>query len=164
SAGRADRMAERDRAAVDVDLVPVEAELATIGESLGGESLIDLDQVEGLQGQLDPVEEPLDALDRGEEQPLRGDLGLGIADDPGERPESEALNGALADDYRRGRSVGDPWGVAGGHGPGRRVAAVLAGRQVEDRLQPCQRLRAGVPSRPLVDVDDRLAALGVANG
>jgi len=35
-------MTERDRAAVDADLRPVEAELATVGEGLGGERLVDL--------------------------------------------------------------------------------------------------------------------------
>ena len=87
---RADRVAERDRAAVDVDLVPVEAELATVGQHLRGERLVDLDQVERLDRHLDPVEQPADALDRGEEEPLRRDLGLGVADDPGERLEARA--------------------------------------------------------------------------
>ena len=45
-ARRADRVAERDRAAVDVDLVPVEAELVAIGQDLRGERLVDLDQIE----------------------------------------------------------------------------------------------------------------------
>src|SRR6476659_29121 len=56
-AARADRVTERDRAAVDVDLVPVEPEGTPVGERLGGERLVDLDQVEGLDRQLDPVEE-----------------------------------------------------------------------------------------------------------
>src|SRR6185436_11582290 len=113
------------------------------------ERLVDFDEVEGLERQLDPVEEPLHALDRGEEQPLRRDLGLGVADDPGKRLETEPFDGPLAHDDRRGRTVRDPRGVAGGHGPGRGVAAVLACWQVEDGFQPCQRLRAGVPSRPV---------------
>ena len=95
-AGRADRVPERDRAAVDVDLVPVEAELAAVGQGLRGERLVDLDQVERLDRQLDPVEQPADALDRGEEQPLRRDLGLGVADDPGERRQAQPLDGPLA--------------------------------------------------------------------
>ena len=54
---RADRVAERDRAAVDVDLVPVEAELAAVGQHLRGERLVDLDQVEGLGRELVRVEQ-----------------------------------------------------------------------------------------------------------
>ena len=100
-------MAERDRAAVDVDLVPVEAELAAVGEGLGGERLVDLDEVERLDRHLDPVEQAADALDRREEQPLRRDLGLGVADDPGERLEAEPLDGAFAGDDRGRRAVGD---------------------------------------------------------
>ena len=128
-----DRVAERDRAAVDVDLVPVEAELAAVGEDLGGERLVDLDEVEGVDRQLDPVEQPPDALDRGEEQPLRRDLGLRVADDPGERLEAVPLDRPLAGDDRRRGAVGDAGGVAGGDRAGRGVAAVLAVGQGEDR-------------------------------
>ena len=95
---RPDRVAERDRPAVDVDLREVEAELATVGEDLGRERLVDLDEIERVERQLDPIEEALDALDRGEEQPLRRDLGLGVADDPGQRREAELLDCAFAGD------------------------------------------------------------------
>ena len=103
----ADRVAERDRAAVDVDLVPVEAELATVGEGLRGERLVDLDQVERLDRHLDAVEQAADALDRGEEEPLGRDFGLGVADDPGERLQAEPLHGPFARDDRRRRAVRD---------------------------------------------------------
>src|SRR5688572_30455346 len=42
----ADGMAERDRAAVDVHAGGVEAELADAGERLGGERLVELDEVD----------------------------------------------------------------------------------------------------------------------
>src|SRR3712207_2536991 len=42
-AGRADRVAERDRAAVDVELVPVPAEHLPVRQDLGGERLVDLE-------------------------------------------------------------------------------------------------------------------------
>src|SRR5262249_53627771 len=103
-----DRVAERDRPAVDVRLVPVEAELPAIGQRLGGERLVDLDEVERLDRQLDAVEQPPDALDRCEEEPLRRDLGLGVADDPGERLQPESLDGTLAGNDRRGGAVSDP--------------------------------------------------------
>ena len=45
-AGHADRVAERDRAAVDVDLVGVDAQLPGRGQADRGERLVDLDQVE----------------------------------------------------------------------------------------------------------------------
>src|SRR5688572_33044948 len=56
-ATRPDRMAECDRPAVHVDLAPVEPELAAVGERLGGERLVDLNEIECLERQLDPVQE-----------------------------------------------------------------------------------------------------------
>ena len=162
-AARADRVAEGDRAAVHVDLRPVEAELAAVGQGLSGERLVDLDQVERLDRQLDPLEQPADAGDRGEEQPFRGDLGLAVADDPGERLQAEPLDGALAGDDRRRGAVGDPGGIAGGDRALRRRAAVLAVGQGEGRLEPGERLERRVAARAFVGRHDRLAALGVAD-
>ena len=45
-AGAAEGVAEGDRAAVDVELLLVDAELAGAGEDLGGEGLVELDQVD----------------------------------------------------------------------------------------------------------------------
>src|SRR6185369_13936559 len=45
-ARRAERVPERDRAAVDVDLVTVQAELLLAAEVLGREGLVDLDEVD----------------------------------------------------------------------------------------------------------------------
>src|SRR5205085_6932134 len=45
-AGRADRMPERDRTAIDVDPVGVPAEIAVDGASLRRESLVGFDEVE----------------------------------------------------------------------------------------------------------------------
>src|SRR5688500_16157156 len=48
-AGRAERMAERDRAAVDVELLHVEVELFRNGKDLPGKGLVDLDEVDVLE-------------------------------------------------------------------------------------------------------------------
>ena len=45
-AGRAERMAERDRAAVHVDLLAIEAELLLDREVLAGERLVDLEEID----------------------------------------------------------------------------------------------------------------------
>ena len=45
-AGAAERVAEGDRAAVDVEPLLLDAELAGAGEDLGGEGLVELDQVD----------------------------------------------------------------------------------------------------------------------
>src|SRR3954466_12108962 len=60
-AARTDRMAERNSAAVDVDLRPIEAEGATVGKRLRGEGLVDLDEVERLDRHLNPVEQASNA-------------------------------------------------------------------------------------------------------
>src|SRR5437868_5217225 len=46
AAGSADRMADRDRPAVDVDLARVPAHLVVDGAGLGREGLVDLEEVE----------------------------------------------------------------------------------------------------------------------
>ena len=74
-------MTERDRAAVDVDLLPVEPELVAIGEHLRGERLVDLDQVEIVDRAADLLDEPANAVDGSLEQPLGGDVGLRVPDD-----------------------------------------------------------------------------------
>ena len=48
--GRPDRVAERDRAAVDVDNVQADAEVAHLLDSHCGESLIYLDQIQIVNG------------------------------------------------------------------------------------------------------------------
>ena len=45
-AGRAQRMAERDRAAQRVDLVRIQAEVADDGQALRGKGLVELDPVD----------------------------------------------------------------------------------------------------------------------
>ena len=55
-AGAAQRVAERDGAAVDVEAVLVDAELARAGEDLSGERLVDLDQVDLIEGEAGGVE------------------------------------------------------------------------------------------------------------
>src|SRR6476659_7449881 len=45
-AGAAERVAEGDRAAVDVELLFVDSQLSRAGQHLGGEGLVQLDQVD----------------------------------------------------------------------------------------------------------------------
>jgi len=160
--GGPDRVAEGDRSPVDVHLRPVEAELTAIGKRLRGERLVDLDEVERLDREVDPLEQPADTDHRGEEQPLRLDLGLGIADDPGERPQAEPLDRPFAHDHRGGRPVRDAGRIAGSDRPLGRVAAILAGRQGERGPETLEGLEGRIAARVLVLRDDRLAALRIA--
>ena len=90
------------------------------------------------------------------------DLGLGVADDPGERREPEPLDGALAGDDRRGRSVGDPGRVAGGdradrgarRGPRRRAGRRPASAEPALRASS----RGAVPRRRSTTVSRPLAS------
>ena len=58
-AGRAERMAHRDGAAVEVDLVRVEVEGLQIAQHDGGEGLVDLDEVDVLERQAGAGEQLL---------------------------------------------------------------------------------------------------------
>src|SRR5262249_51841325 len=51
-----ERVPERDRAAVDVDLLAVEPELLLDGEVLGREGLVDLDQVHAIERLADALQ------------------------------------------------------------------------------------------------------------
>ena len=121
-------------------------ELAAVGQGLRGERLVDLDEVECLDRQFDLVEQLADAHDRGKEQPAGLDLGLRVADDPGEWRQAVTLDRALARDDRCRGAVRDARRVAGGDaGRERRVAEerrirVEPLRQREGRPQ----LREGV--------------------
>src|SRR3954452_17069574 len=107
-ARRPDRMPKRDRAAVDIHLRPVEAELTAVGARLRRERLVDLDKVVRLDGDLGLRDELLHALDRREKEPLQRDLGLRVADDPRQGMQTVKLDCALAGDDRRRRAIGDP--------------------------------------------------------
>ena len=58
AAAHPERMAERDRAAVDVDLGRVEAELVDADDRLRGERLVELDQVEVVDARSPPARAP----------------------------------------------------------------------------------------------------------
>src|SRR4029079_11496991 len=77
------RMAERDRAAVDVDLFRVEPELTDHGEALRGERLVQLDEIEVVDGDAGPLEQLPHGRDRPDAHHPRIDAGHGRA---GERP------------------------------------------------------------------------------
>src|SRR5262245_12761173 len=59
-AGGADGMSERDRAAVDVDAAEIEREVPGTGDDLGGERLVQLDQIDVRQPELRLVEKRAD--------------------------------------------------------------------------------------------------------
>src|SRR5215213_2102232 len=143
----ADRVADGDRAAVDIHALLVDAEHPDRVQRHGGERLVDLPQVDvaGLQARL--LERQLGrvggrAREVGE---LVGDGRLG--DDRGEDLLALPLGPLVRGDDDRARPVVDPRGVAG------RVGALLA----VQAGQLGQRLERRAAARCLVDLDDGVA-------
>src|SRR3954451_20785740 len=139
-ARHADRVAERDRAAVDVDLVRVEAELAGGLDSDRGERLVELHQVEVGGGDA-LLLEGLGGGPRG----LHLERGVGPGDhavraDLGQPGQAELLGLGLAHHDHGAGAVGDLRGRGGGD------RAVLGERRAQSR----QRLGRGVAAHALV--------------
>ena len=99
-AGAAERVAEGDRAAVDVEALLVDAELAGAGEDLGGEGLVELDQVDLVELEAGGGERARDRLDRADPHVGGVDAGDAEGDDPGERLGAELLGALLGGDQR----------------------------------------------------------------
>ncbi len=145
----ADRMAERDGAAVDVDLVLVDPEHADRVQRDRSERLVDLPQVDVLGLQAGLLERDLGGVRRRAREvgEVVGDLRLG--DDRGQRLLAVALGPLVAGQHERAAAVVDARRVAG------RVGAVLH----EDRRELGERLERGVAARRLVDLDHGVALL-----
>ena len=56
-AAAAERMSQRDGAAIDIEFIQIDAQLASAREHLGRECFVKLDKVDLLDGQLQPVAE-----------------------------------------------------------------------------------------------------------
>src|SRR5437588_3983353 len=70
--GHAERVTDGDRAAVDVELVDVDAELTVRRDHLGGERLVDLREVDVVDREPGALERLPGGLDRAESHDLRG--------------------------------------------------------------------------------------------
>ena len=154
-ARHAERMAEGDGAAVGVHMARIvrDAELAEDGEALGGEGLVEFDDVHVVDLEAEALEQLLRRRRRADAHDPRRNAGDGGAEDPGARGQAVALGRLLAGDDQRGGAVVDARGVAGGD------AAVLA----DDGLQRRQFVEAG-QARMLVLVDDQRVALALRDG
>ena len=64
-------MTQRDRASEDVDLGGVEIQSSDAAQHLRGERFVDLEEVDVVDGQLGPVEDRDDRIDRGKEEVAR---------------------------------------------------------------------------------------------
>jgi hypothetical protein len=89
-------MAERDRAPVHVEPLLVDAELAGARQHLGGERLVELDQLDITQLEPGGRECPAGGRDRPDSHVGRVDPGHPDRDDPGEGLAVELGGGLLA--------------------------------------------------------------------
>src|SRR5947207_3722961 len=139
-AGRPERMAQGDRAAVHVDLVHVRLELATPGRDHRGEGLVDLDQIDVVDLHAVALEDLPGRRDRDGEHEYRVDAAGWPVGDPRARLEAERIGLLAAHQQNRGGAVRDLRGVAG------RDLAVL----LERRLELRELVEAGLGADALV--------------
>ena len=114
-AGAADRVADGDGAAVDIDLLHVEAQLAGHGDGLGGKGLVGLHQI----NVLDLKARLAHGLTAGGHGADTHDLGIHAAVAPahqlGHGLEAVLLHGLLGGQNNGGRAVVDAAGLARSH-------------------------------------------------
>ena len=112
-AGRPDRMAERDRPAVDVDLVAVELEVAH--ELLGDhrEGLVDLEEVDVVERHAGLGQHLARGRHRRVQHQGRAVADVGHRDDAGPRLQAVRLGVVGRRQQQRGRAVDDARRVAG---------------------------------------------------
>src|SRR5579872_646887 len=142
-------MANRDRAAIDVQLVVRDAEPIAAIDDLAGEGLVQLPQIDVVYGQAVLFQQLRHGEDRADAHLVRGAAGDCYAAIDAERLQAAAL-GLLFLHQDRGRgAVRQLRGVAGGDmAPFLDPLAVL-----EDRLQPGEAFQVGVGPVALVLVD-----------
>src|SRR5688500_253975 len=144
-------MPERDRAAVHVGLIPVEAEVFLDGEVLRRERLVDLDQVHVANLLAGAVQRLTRGRRGADAHDVRIDTAHTAGDDAGDRLEPR-LRGRVGrrDDHRRGAVVD------AGSGPGRDGAVLL---KAGDELREAFACRIGTDVLVLVHDDVALLLL-----
>src|SRR6185295_10155712 len=113
--GAAERVAEGDRAAVDVQPLLVDPELADAGEDLGGERLVDLDQVDLVEAQAGGVERPSNRGHRPHSHVRGVDTRDTDRDDAPQGAGSDLLRSLVRRQHQAGGAVVQGRGIAGGH-------------------------------------------------
>jgi hypothetical protein len=132
-AGAADRVPERDRAAVHVDQVLVRLVHGHPGQHDGRERLVDLEQVQLADLHPAPREQPVGRLHRAVQVVVRLRADQALRDDPGTRGHAVRACDGLVHQQYGGGAVGDLRRRTGGMYP-----------VVEHRLQPGERFERGV--------------------
>src|SRR5579884_2926758 len=152
AAAGAERVAQRDGAAVGIELTLVNAELADDGDALRGEGLVQLDHVNVRKLQAGAGQRLADGGDGADAHHLRADARDGRGEHARLGLDAPLLRLLRRDDDRGGGAVVERAAVAGGDG------ASLD----ERRLQLGERLHRGVAARALIDGEER--AVGQRHG
>ena len=134
-------MAERDRAAVDVQAVGIHRQLFQAGEHLRGERFIQLDEIDLIEREAGQFQRLADRGHRSDAEPLGFDAGGRERDEAAQRRQPGCARAFGGCDDDRGRAVA---GL-------RRVARRHAAPGVEGGTQLRERLERRVAPRPLVD-------------
>src|SRR5580700_3131354 len=146
-AGRADRMADGDGAAVDVDLAGIPAEVLVDGASLRRERLVGFDEVEVAAVPAGLLQRRARGRDRAGAHDLRIDAGLRPRHDTGERRLAEFLRFARRHQDNGGGAVIDA----------RRISSGDRAFLVEGRPQLADRFERGAVLGIYVGIDHDIA-------
>ncbi len=153
AARRADGMSQRNRAAVDVDLLGIPAKFLADRQRLGGKGLVGFDQVQLVQRPARFVQTAAGGRYRRDAHDCRVDTSIGVGLDRRQHRQTEGLGLVCAhQQYRRGAVV-EAGGIAGGN------RAIL----LERRLEFGQRLGGRAGSRLLVGVEAQWLAFALRN-
>jgi hypothetical protein len=112
--GGADGMTQGHRAAVDVDLLGIEAEFTIDCQGDGRKRFIDLEQIDVTDGKSGLFQQPPDRFDRRNREPFRCQRRTGIPDDASHRRETKPNGLLFTHDDQCCRSIVAGGGVAHG--------------------------------------------------
>src|SRR3954469_10838009 len=112
-AARTERMAERDRAAVDVDLVAREAELFLDREILARERFVHFDEIDVVERQAGLRQRPARCRRRSHAHQRRIDAGRRPRDQPADRLQLMPVDRFARREDQRRAAVDDAAGIAG---------------------------------------------------
>src|SRR3954447_8826119 len=113
-AGHAEGMADRDRTAVDVVLLGIDAELVARIEALAGEGFIELPEIDVVDLQAMALQEFRHGVDRADAHLVRLAAGRRPRNETAERVEAALLGVLGFHQHDRRRTVRELAGIAGG--------------------------------------------------
>ena len=105
-------MADRDRAAIDVQLVGVDAELVAAIDHLDRISLVELPEIDVVDLQIVPLQKPRNRGDRADAHFVRLDAGGDEATEDAKRLQALLCRDLVAHDHASRRAVGELAGIS----------------------------------------------------